>query len=99
MSEQLAFPFMDPPKQEEFQVYNIHHADICEAPCPFHAPSDHALKDARINIRADKDFLVERICEHGIGHDDPDSVAYMHKQGKTWAGTHGCDGCCSGGLG
>ena len=97
MSGQLAFPFME--DQETFGPYKIHSKEVCQAPCPFHAPSDHALKDAKIHIRADKNFLVERICEHGVGHDDPDSVAYMQKNGHTWAGTHGCDGCCSGGLG
>jgi hypothetical protein len=49
-----------------------------------------------IHIRTDKGFLVERICEHGVGHDDPDAVAYMRSKGHTWAGTHGCDGCCTG---
>lgn len=74
----------------------IHEADDCQAPCPFHAPSDHPLNKAPIHIRLDKSFLVERICPHGVGHDDPDSVAYMHSHGHMWAGTHGCDGCCKG---
>lgn len=62
--------------------------------CPFHNPSDHPLNRARINVRLDKAGLVERVCQHGVGHDDPDSVAYLRSQGHTWAGTHGCDGCC-----
>lgn len=73
----------------------IHSKESCVAPCPFHAPSDHPLKDAEIHIRWDKGALAERICKHGVGHDDPDAVAYMKKQGHEWAGAHGCDGCCT----
>ncbi|KKM02514.1 hypothetical protein LCGC14_1783680 [marine sediment metagenome] len=88
-------------KQEKWKdsrgiEWNIHHADLCEGDhCPFHNPSDHLLKDAPIHIRWDKGALVERICKHGVGHADPASVAYFHKQGEKWAGVHGCDGCCS----
>jgi len=77
--------------------HHIHHRDLCKGEkCCFHNPSDHPLKDAPMYIRYDKGALVERMCEHGIGHDDPDSVAYFHRQGEKWAGIHGCDGCCTG---
>lgn len=80
---------------DTFGPYKIHSQKTCEGPCPFHNPSDHPLKDAKIHIRDDKMMLVERICEHGVGHDDPDSVAYYKAHGEEWAGTHGCDGCCT----
>ena len=74
---------------------NIHGPDRCAGTfCPFHNPSDHTLKNAPINIRMDKMALVERMCEHGIGHDDPDSVAYLESKGFSGYGVHGCDGCC-----
>jgi len=77
------------------RTWSIHHRSLCKGKyCPFHNPSNHPLKNAPINIRSDKMYLVERICEHGIGHDDPDSVAYLHSIGEKWAGVHGCDGCC-----
>ena len=76
-------------------TWSVHAKKKCVSPCPFHSPSDHALKDAPIHLRADKMMLVERMCEHGVGHDDPDSVAYFHSKGEMWAGTHGCDGCCT----
>lgn len=79
---------------EEWGKWQIHAKSVCAGFCPFHNPSNHPLKDAPIHIRGDKMMLVERICEHGIGHDDPDSVAYFHSKGEMWAGTHGCDGCC-----
>ena len=79
---------------EDYGEWQIHAKSVCSGFCPFHNPSDHPLKDAPIHIRGDKMMLVERICEHGIGHDDPDSVAYFHSKGEMWAGIHGCDGCC-----
>jgi hypothetical protein len=50
------------------------------------------------NFRPDR-ALTERICPHGIGHPDPDDIAFK----QMIAGTdpedvpeavHGCDGCC-----
>lgn len=81
-------------KRELVDGCYIHPKSDCKYPCPFHGPSNHPLKDAKIHIRKDKHFLVERICKHGVGHDDPDSVAYMHSIGAKWVGVHGCDGCC-----
>ena len=74
----------------------IHRSDACAGRhCPFHNPSEHALKDAPMNIRFDRRALVERMCPHGIGHSDPDSAAYLDEAyGETTNGVHGCDGCC-----
>ena len=83
------------PTTEIWDGLHVHSKEVCVPPCPFHAPSDHPLKNAPIHIRRDKMMLVERICAHGVGHDDPDSVAYMQAHGQKWAGVHGCDGCCS----
>jgi hypothetical protein len=38
----------------------------------------------------------ERICPHGIGHPDPDDMAYWKSIGEESMGVHGCDGCCAG---
>jgi hypothetical protein len=39
-----------------------------------------------------------RECEHGLGHPDPDSLAFARKIGgdvlATLAEVHECDGCC-----
>lgn len=76
-----------------------HGPDQCEGEnCCFHNPSDHPLKDADMVLRLDKYALIERLCPHGIGHDDPDSVVWLHSRGQTWAGVHGCDGCCGKGC-
>lgn len=67
--------------------------------CCVHNPSDHPLRHAQLNWRADR-YLMERICTHGIGHPDPDDLAYKRRQMSSdeynnYAfGVHGCDGCC-----
>ena len=72
----------------------IHPKSACEGHCPFHNPSDHHMKDWPILIRYSG--LVERTCPHGIGHPDPDSLAYLSEQDqKGYLGIHGCDGCCA----
>lgn len=71
----------------------IHAAAVCEPPCPFHAPSDHAMATWPKVVRASA--LIERRCPHGIGHPDPDSLRWMAATtGDTGWGVHGCDGCC-----
>jgi hypothetical protein len=76
---------------------NVHDAANCAGEfCCIHNPSDHPLKDAPMNYRFDRD-ITERYCEHGIGHDDPDDLAFrINKLGQDpkYAGIHGCDGCC-----
>lgn len=62
--------------------------------CVIHNPSDHPLRDAEMVFRMDRMALVERLCVHGVGHPDPDSVAYFEVQGVDGMGVHGCHGCC-----
>ncbi len=68
----------------------VHNKENCSGNCVIHNPSDHTLKYAPTHWRDDR-ALMERICEHGIGHPDPDDLVY-HK--AEWRGVHGCDGCC-----
>jgi hypothetical protein len=41
---------------------------------------------------------MERVCEHGVGHPDPDHVSHIRRvKGDDYANVdaiHGCDGCC-----
>jgi hypothetical protein len=32
-------------------------------------------------IRTDRNNLMERVCPHGIGHPDPDSMEWLHRIG------------------
>lgn len=71
--------------------------------CVVHNPSKHVLSGQPQTLRSTG--LIEDRCNHGQGHPNPDSVAYMNwKDGYTaigqdyadrygW-GVHGCDGCC-----
>lgn len=78
--------------------------------CVLHNPSDHHMSEWTIYIRLDREFaLAERLCPHGIGHPDPDSLSYIRQQvsmmkkdfpmadkpyGPYASDVHGCDGCC-----
>lgn len=82
------------------RVLRTHGPDQCSGEfCCIHNPSDHPLKAAPLNWRGDRG-LMERLCEHGIGHPDPDDLAHKRRtmpdySERAW-GTHGCDGCCTG---
>jgi hypothetical protein len=70
------------------QLFGVHAAGTCFGEfCPIHNVSDHPLKDAPQRWRSD--YRLERVCEHGIGHPDPDD--YKSRAIKS---VHGCDGCC-----
>lgn len=79
----------------------VHNVGTCAAEfCPIHNPSDHPLKDAPTHWRHGgfgdiKPPHMERICEHGIGHPDPDGLAADLALGMDVSSVHGCDGCCT----
>lgn len=79
--------------------WNVHKRAVCQGSnCTLHNPSVHPLSNARIVLRTDpfRYGFAERICEHDIGHPDPDSVAFYDSIGQDGWGTHGCDRCCTG---
>jgi hypothetical protein len=61
--------------------------------CVIHNPSDHHMRDWPVNWREDLG-VMERICEHGVGHPDPDDLAHKRRIGLAVLGEHGCDFCC-----
>ena len=62
--------------------------------CVLHRPSEHHMRDWPLILRAST--LLERMCPHGIGHPDPDSIAYFEwRDPESSMGIHGCDGCCA----
>lgn len=76
------------------RLVNVHSPSACAGrPCCIHAPSDHPLRDAPMLWRADK-RVMERVCPHGIGHDDPDDYTYRKTVNSAASSVHGCDGCC-----
>ena len=40
--------------------------------------------------------IVEDICEHGIGHPNRQWLISLTEEERSYAGIHGCDGCCRG---
>ena len=73
----------------------------CGERCVIHNPSNHAMKDFPTHWRDDRK-LTERLCPHGIGHPDPDALAFIEKADPNryvYESIHGCDGCCRGAYG
>lgn len=65
--------------------------------CCIHNPSEHHMRDWPMHWRGDR-ALMERVCEHGTGHPDPDDLAFHVANGRTWQANHGCCGCFRGGA-
>lgn len=62
--------------------------------CIVHSPTDHHMSEWRQIWRHDRG-IAERICEHSVGHPDPDQFEFWKAIGQeNWQGVHGCDGCC-----
>lgn len=75
-------------------LVNIHSKDQCKSGnCVIHNPSIHEMLSWPTLFR--EEGLMERVCEHGVGHPDPDSLAFFESQGIKNMGIHGCDGCCT----
>lgn len=69
-----------------------HDSDQCWGEvCSLHNRTAHHMRKYRQHWRGDR-YLMERICEHGVGHPDPDDYTIMSR--SPGAGVHGCDGCC-----
>lgn len=96
------------PKLEHFtdafgRKWLVHSKETCDSGtnCCIHNPSEHHMRDWPLTFRPDKRNLAERICEHGVGHPDPDSLMFIAKHDKVnpehvyrVPSIHGCDGCC-----
>jgi len=64
--------------------------------CCIHNPSAHQLVHARQQYRLDRN-IVERVCQHGVGHPDPDDLRVATGEDS---GLHGCCAArCCGGVG
>ncbi|MET3769830.1 hypothetical protein ABIB15_002534 [Marisediminicola sp. UYEF4] len=71
----------------------VHGPDLCAGTsCWVHTPSTHGMNGWPVHWRQDKG-TAERVCEHGIGHPDPDDTAFHARAGRDTT-VHGCDGCC-----
>jgi len=69
--------------------------------CVIHNPSDHHMKDWPTYWRDDLGSM-ERTCKCGVGHPDPDDLAFKYEMAEkfgrkkpTYLEVHGCCGCCN----
>lgn len=76
-------------------IHNVHPEQACEGQkaCPIHMLSLHHMRHFPQVFRDDTG-LMERVCNHGIGHPDPDGLHYFRALGMDYMSIHGCDGCC-----
>lgn len=90
---------IDPVSGMEFNVMehtNItlwtHSKDTCIGmPCTIHKMSNHSMRSFPQSWRADRG-IMERLCEHSVGHPDPDDFnVILYPSDRV----HGCDGCCA----
>lgn len=69
------------------KLAHTHSAAKCSGrPCTIHNRSNHHMRHLPQHWRDDRG-IMERTCEHGVGHPDPDEIASDT--------IHGCDGCCT----
>jgi hypothetical protein len=78
--------------------FSHHSAEVCAGQvCPLHSPSDHHMASWPLVFRADRPPLIDRLCDHGTAHPDPDALAYLRKfdpsDNGAWS-KHQCCGCC-----
>ena len=93
MSEQLHIPGLaltEYALPDGRVLHNVHEDTACMTHyCTIHHHSKHAKSIGPQHWRDDRG-IMERICEHGVGHPDPDSP--WPENDYRWV--HGCDGCC-----
>lgn len=79
----------------EGKLGNVHRItdDCLNHGCAVHNPTPGPLSHRPYNWRTDRN-IMERICEHGIGHPDHDSAAFQRRFDRAYENVHGCDGCC-----
>ena len=82
------------------QALWVHPESDCDGEdCTIHNPSNHHMREWPTHWRGDKGSM-ERICKCGVGHPDPDDLAFKIKMAKKFGrdyehlGVHGCCGCC-----
>ena len=87
----------------EVTTVQVHAVERCEAPCAFHSPSDHPLKDAPLGTYPTVwGRVLVRVCDCGVRHPDPDFELYLRRIGAASDAMtlrHQCCAlrCCQGG--
>lgn len=82
--------------KELTKLRNVHPEAACgDEVCVIHNPTDHHMRQMPLHWRNDR-RIMERICEHGVGHPDPDHLPRWQASGWGYLATHGCcwGRCC-----
>ena len=83
------------PLEHTFNHMYCHDYGTCvEEYCTLHQRSNHGMRKYPQHWRGDRG-IMERICDHGVGHPDPDEYRVLNGLDD---GIHGCDGCCQDGT-
>lgn len=81
------------------QNLRVHPRSVCanDPSCCIHNPSDHHMRNWRLNWRGDTGVMERIDPKTGIGHPDPDAVAFHLSKhpGDKYFASHGCDGACA----
>ena len=100
MRQAPSAPHPEPPVEfyeiEGIRLVGVHKEAACAGrTCIIHSPTDHHMRLFPLHWRSDRG-IFERICEHGVGHYDPDQMTYWKEQGWEGMDVHGCCGygCC-----
>lgn len=70
------------------------------APCCVHNPSNHHMREWPISFDIRLAYAASRLCEHGLEHPDPDSMAFFANSSNVSThmialmAMHRCDECC-----
>lgn len=73
---------------------NVHTPQACGPVCWVHRPTDHPMRTWPANWRQNGK-LLERVCECGNLHPDPDDLEARRLRGDRHEFEHHCCGCCN----
>ena len=80
-------------KASDIPLVNVHNEEACAGRvCIIHSPTKHGMSEWPIIWRDDR-AIFERICEHGVGHPDPDQLPFWEETNQVYQAVHSCDGC------
>lgn len=71
----------------------VHAKSDCSGVCVMHNPTEHNMSTWPLLWRNDRK-IVERLCQHGVGHPDPDQWPHWQRTNRMYEQVHGCCGCC-----
>lgn len=80
----------------QFMV-NVHaaNAECAQYGCVIHFPSAEGMALGKTHYNTVRQQM-QRVCEHGVAHPDPDSQNWRERTLGSRDDIHICDGCCEG---